>query len=151
MPRRVVLIAAVTVDGFIARHNLEVASWSKDLSLFKEQTTGWPVIMGSNTHKTLPKILYGRERFIVHREDSPKKILSKITKEKCFVIGGGKTYNKFIDFLTHIYVTPHPYVFGSGVPLFDGIKKTELALNFIRMVEVDNQNGIFQYQYEIIK
>ena len=151
MPRRVVLIAAVTVDGFIARNNLEVTSWSKDLSLFKEQTIGWPVIMGSNTYKTLPKTLYGRDCFIVRRRDNPKMILSKITKEKCFVIGGGRTYYKFVDFLTHVYLTPHPYVFGSGVPLFDGDGNKELELRFIRLVEVDKKNGIFQYQYKIVK
>ena len=38
MPREVILIAAVTIDGYIERHSLEVTSWSKDLSLFKKQT-----------------------------------------------------------------------------------------------------------------
>ena len=52
MPTEVILIAAVTVDGYIARHNLEVISWSEDLHLFKEQTLGSPIIMGSNTHST---------------------------------------------------------------------------------------------------
>ena len=151
MPRRVVLIAAVTVDGFIARNNLETINWSKDLSLFKDQTMGWPVIMGSNTYKTIPKTLHGRECFVVTRGDNPKMILSKITKEKCFVIGGGKTYYKFIDHLTHVYVTPHPYIFGDGVPLFDGDGKKGVGLNFIRLIEVDKRNGIFQFQYKIIK
>ena len=51
MPKQVVLIAAVTVDGLIARHSLEVTSWSKDLHVFKEQTMGYPVIMAvSYTH-----------------------------------------------------------------------------------------------------
>ena len=39
MPDRVILIAAVTVDGYIARHNLEITNWSQDLKLFKDQTT----------------------------------------------------------------------------------------------------------------
>ena len=37
MPDRVILIAAVTVDGYIARHNLEITNWSQDLKLFKDQ------------------------------------------------------------------------------------------------------------------
>ena len=49
----VILIAAVTQDGFIARHENEVTSWTKDLWLFKQQTLGYPVIMGSNTWATL--------------------------------------------------------------------------------------------------
>ena len=40
MPDRVILIAAVTVDGYIARHNLEITNWSQDLKLFKNQTMG---------------------------------------------------------------------------------------------------------------
>ena len=45
MPDEVILIAAVTVDGYIARHDLEITTWSKDLPLFKEQTMGFPIIM----------------------------------------------------------------------------------------------------------
>ncbi len=46
---KVILIAAITVDGYIAHSHDEIISWSKDLKLFKEQTMGYPVIMGSNT------------------------------------------------------------------------------------------------------
>ena len=46
MPDRVILIAAVTVDGYIARHNLEITNWSQDLKLFKDQTMGVPCYNG---------------------------------------------------------------------------------------------------------
>jgi len=49
----VILIAAVTQDGFISRHAHETVRWSKDLRLFKEQTLGWPVIMGTHTFRCL--------------------------------------------------------------------------------------------------
>ena len=49
----VILIAAITADGYIARHSNEIVEWSLDLQLFKEQTMGFPIIMGSNTKKTL--------------------------------------------------------------------------------------------------
>ena len=48
-------IAAVTLDGFIARHSLERVAWTKDLSLFKHQTKGHAVVMGFNTKKTLKR------------------------------------------------------------------------------------------------
>ena len=32
---------------------------------------------------------------------------------------GGKTFYRFSSFLTHLFITPHPYVFGTGVALFD--------------------------------
>ena len=49
-----------TADGYIARHSNEIVSWSLDLHLFKKQTMGFPVIMGSNTKKTLNIDLSGR-------------------------------------------------------------------------------------------
>lgn len=149
MPDRVILTAAVTIDGCIARHSLEKVEWSKDLSLFKKQTMGSPVIMGSNTLKTLPGELDGREVLVVGRNDDPEEVLRKVFSEQCFIIGGGKTYYRYINHLTHIYVTPHPYVFGKGVPLFDGEIKKELSLDFQNLIEVDGRKGIFQYQYKV--
>ena len=149
MPDRVILIAAVTVDGYIARHNLEITNWSQDLKLFKDQTMGCPVIMGSNTFKTLANELGGRENIVISRKDHPGQVLSNIKAEKCFVIGGGKTYFRFLNYITDVFVTPHPYVFGSGVPLFSGEHIPEVKLHFERLLEVNKSMGIFQYQYKV--
>jgi dihydrofolate reductase len=149
MPNEVILIAAVTVDGFIARHNREVTTWSKDLHLFKEQTLGHPVVMGSNTYDTLAAELEGREMIVVHRTDDPESILADIESDRCFIIGGGKTYARFTPYLTHLYITPHPIVFGNGVPLFDG-GIPELNLSFQNMITIDKKDGIFQYQYKVL-
>jgi dihydrofolate reductase len=149
MPNEVILIAAVTVDGFIARHNREVTTWSKDLHLFKEQTLGHPVVMGSNTYDTLAAELEGREMIVVHRTDDPESILADIESDRCFIIGGGKTYARFTPYLTHLYLTPHPIVFGNGVPLFDG-GIPELNLSFQNMITIDKKDGIFQYQYKVL-
>ena len=149
MPNEVILIAAVTVDGFIARHNREVTTWSKDLHLFKEQTLGHPVVMGSNTYGTLAAELEGREMIVVHRTDDPESILADIESDRCFIIGGGKTYARFTPYLTHLYITPHPIVFGNGVPLFDG-GIPELNLSFQNMITIDKKDGIFQYQYKVL-
>ena len=149
MPNEVILIAAVTVDGFIARHNREVTTWSKDLHLFKEQTLGHPVVMGSNTYDTLAAELEGREMIVVHRTDDPESILADIDSDRCFIIGGGKTYARFAPYLTHLYITPHPIVFGNGVPLFDG-DIPELNLSFQNMITIDKKDGIFQYQYKVL-
>ncbi len=150
MSTDVILIAAVTVDGYIARHNLEETSWSEDLHLFKEQTMGFPIIMGSNTHSTLSAELEGRKTIVIHRNEDPKTILSSIQDERCFVIGGGKTYFRFAPYITHIYVTPHPYIFGKGVPLFDGSPE-EMMLVFQDLVTVNDKKGIYQYQYRVLK
>ena len=118
MPSEIILIAAVTVDGFIARHSNEVTKWTKDLLLFKKQTMGFPVIMGSNTHRALINELKGREVIVTHRDDNPKSILKNISSKKCFIAGGGKTYSRFYPFLTDLYITAHTHIFGSGISLF---------------------------------
>ena len=150
MPSKIILIAAVTVDGFIARHSNEVTKWTKDLLLFKKQTMGFPVIMGSSTHKTLINELKGREVIVTHRDDNPKSILKNISSKKCFIAGGGKTYSRFYPFLTDLYITPHPYIFGSGISLFSD-KINESQLIFKKLVEVSKKSGILQYQYKIQK
>ena len=150
MPSEVILIAAVTVDGFIARHSNEITSWTKDLPLFKKQTMGHPVIMGSNTYKSLSNELSGRDVIVINRNHNPKNIISNIKDDRCFIAGGGKTYSKFYSFLTHLYITPHPYIFGKGVSLFsDTIEESNLI--FEKIITVSEKNGIFQYQYKINK
>ncbi|MBT4248986.1 dihydrofolate reductase [bacterium] len=150
MPSEIILIAAVTVDGFIARHSNEIITWTKDLPLFKKQTMGYPIIMGSNTKNTIAHELKGREVIVVKRSDNPRDVLKNISSKKCFIVGGGKTYSRFYPFLTDIYITPHPHIFGEGVPLFsDKIQSSKLK--FVNLVEVPKQVGIYQYQYKIIK
>ena len=75
----IILIAATTADGYIARHSNEVVDWSQDLRLFRKQTMGYPVIMGSQTKKTLAMDLDGRETTVIHRHSDPEKILDNYT------------------------------------------------------------------------
>ena len=145
---KVIGIAAITIDGFIARHSLEKMTWSKDLSLFKNQTLNHTVIMGSNTKKTLPAELKKRQSIVVHRGDDPKAILDKIKGEKCFIIGGGRTFSKFSEYLTHLYLTPHPLIFGEGIKLFESLDK-KIKLKFEKQVPVLPNEGIFQLQFGI--
>ena len=144
----VIGIAAVTVNGYIARHSREKILWSKDRPLFKKQTENFPVIMGSNTHKTLSDGLSGREMIVVSRTDDPGDILRRIDRKRCFVIGGGKTYSKFSSYLTHLYLTIHPQVFKRGIRLFTKLEK-EVSISFIRLVPVVAEEGIFQFQFKV--
>ena len=142
----VILIAAITMDGYIARHHHEIINWSEDQHLFKEQTLGFPLIMGSNTFDCLQKELVGREIIVVHRNDNPKSILDEIKAKKCFIAGGGKTNFFFASYLTHLYLTTHPLIFGKGVPLFDG-KTKELKLELEKANPIVKEKGIYQFQY----
>ena len=145
----IILIAAITQDGFIARHSDEVITWTKDLSLFKSQTMGYPVIMGSNTYNSIENELKGREIIVFHRNKKPINILNRLSSDKCFIAGGGKTNAYFAPYLTHIFLTPHPIVFGTGVKLFGcEIKQKNLFLE--NTVAINAEENIVQYQYKII-
>ena len=144
----VILIAAITADGYIARHSNEKVGWSLDLHLFRKQTMGYPVIMGSQTKKTLAMDLDGRETTVIHRHSDPEKVLDKLHSDKCFIIGGGRTYTRFASYLTHLYLTIHPLIFGGGIPLFPDLDD-ELDLVFLKMLSVDGVEGLYQFQYKI--
>lgn len=146
----VILIAAITADGYIARHSNEIVSWSLDLHLFKKQTMGFPVIMGSNTKKTLNIDLSGRQEVVVHRQDDPNEILKGLKTNKCFVIGGGKTNTLFSPYLTHLYLTFHPLVFAKGVKLFENLKN-EMDLTLVKVLPVINKKNLYQFQYKVNK
>lgn len=149
-PMDIILIAAISADGFIARHEHEPVTWSEDLRIFKELTMGYPVIMGSNTAKLIDKELPGREIIVVHREDSPESILKNIKTGKCFIAGGGRTNTKFAPYLTHLYLTIHPLVFGSGISLFTELKYHP-PLEFEKAIDIIPGKGIIQYRYKVKK
>lgn len=149
---RVKLICATSLDGYIAKHSIEKIKWTKDLPLFKKQTMDKYIIMGSNTYKTLEKPLKGRNIIVASRLDSPKKIIRKLekTENECFIAGGGITNSRFIKYLTDLYITPHPILLGSGIKLFErDTLRTKTVLK--NKIKVSGTDGIFQYQYKIIK
>lgn len=146
----VILTAAVTINGMIAQNSKETVNWSVDLPLFRKQTMGQTVIVGSNTESILVTELDGRKRITMHRNMDPKTVLSEVKTEKCFIIGGAHTYSSFASHLTHVFVTPHPQIFPSGsVPLFSHLAEG-MSLVFKRRVVVDKSRGIFQHQYQVL-
>ena len=149
MPSKIILIAAITADGYIAKDDKDDMAWSLDKALFKKQTSGYPIIMGSNTSRLLKAPLPDRENIIVHREDKPENIIKKIKTETCFVVGGGKTYTRFAPFCTHFYLSPHPLVFGSGISLFKNLEKS-INLKLIKSIFANKEKQIYQNQYEVI-
>ena len=149
---RVVLICATTLDGFIARHSKEITRWTMDLILFKKQTMGHTIIMGHNTFNALDNELRGRSIIVPNKNESPKAIIDTLKKtvDICYIAGGGKTNSRFIDYITHIYITPHPIMFGGGVGLFNN-KQFDYNLSLQNTIDVLGDGKLFQYQYKVIK
>ena len=147
---KIILICATTLDGYIARHSNEITNWTKDLKLFKKQTTGYPVIMGSNTFKTLQNELTGRNVIVFHRNDNPYTIIKelKTTYKRIFIAGGGKTNERFMEYITDMYITPHPVMFGTGIKLF-GNNKLKIKTRLTKSIEIHESEGLLQYQFKI--
>ena len=148
---KIILICATTLDGYIARHSNEITNWTKDLKLFKKQTTGYPVIMGSNTFKTLQNELTGRNVIVFHRNDNPNTIIKKLKTryKKIFIAGGGKTNERFMEYITDMYITPHPLMFGTGIKLF-GNNKIKIKTKLTKSIEIHESEGLLQYQFKIV-
>ena len=148
---KIILICATTLDGYIARHSNEITNWTKDLKLFKKQTMGYPVIMGSNTFKTLQNELTGRNVIVFHRNDNPYTIIKelKTTYKKIFIAGGGKTNERFMEYITDMYITPHPVMFGTGIKLF-GNNKLKIKTRLTKSIEIHESEGLLQYQFKIV-
>ena len=148
---KIILICATTLDGYIARHSNEITNWTKDLKLFKNQTMGYPVIMGSNTFKTLQNELTGRNVIVFHRNDNPNTIIKELKTryKKIFIAGGGKTNERFMEYITDMYITPHPVMFGTGIKLF-GNNKLKIKTRLTKSIEIHESEGLLQYQFKIV-
>ena len=93
-------IIAVNNLGFIGKDNgLPWPPNKADFKHFKEKTMGGKLLVGYNTHQTLPP-LKGREIILDRREDYH---LSDFDKYWC--IGGKKTYEKYCSQFTESHIS----------------------------------------------
>jgi len=119
---RLSLIVAVARNGVIGRDGGLAWKISDDLKLFKQVTSGHPVIMGRKTYESIGKPLPNRVNIVVSRsmEDSEGVIAARsveqaILKAKAaaqslgvdeiFVIGGQALYEKTLAAADRIYLT----------------------------------------------
>ena len=145
---KVILIAAITLDGFIARSPEDEMEWSLDQHLFKKQTTKHTVFVGSTTAKLLSTLLPNRNLVVINRNSNPKKLISSVKEDRCFVAGGARTNLLFFEEITDMFLTPHPLFFKKGLSLFHGgSKKIQTKLN--KRLRVDSVKDLYQYQYTI--
>jgi dihydrofolate reductase len=140
---RVLLLAALTLDGKLARTHVDFVNWSsrEDKRLFMHTTKDAGVlILGHNTYKTFPAPLPGRLHIVLTRAPAeqtpipgvveftnadPRAILDGLAARgyTTAVLGGGGTINRLFlaaDLVDEIWLTVEPVIFGTGVALFEG-------------------------------
>lgn len=159
---KIVLIAAVSKNGFIGKSNQLMWHLPNDLKRFKNLTTGETVLMGRKTFESIGKILPERKNIILTRNNnkinflylrnqknirivSSIKQVEDLTCKKIFVIGGEKTYTAIIEKAHTIELTlVHKKFYGDAkFPKID-TKKWKKIYEFI--YEKD-KNHLFNYSF----
>ena len=146
------IIAAQTLDGFIARKSDENSfDWTskEDKAFFISKTKeAGVVVMGRNTFETIGKPLVGRRTIVMSRSkkieiegaestgETPEELLSRLEKEgfsEVAIAGGASIYTAFLKagLVDKIFLTIESHVFGDGIKLFnkDCDQKLELVSN----------------------
>ncbi len=111
------IIAAVGKNNELGKNNKLIWYLPNDLKFFKNTTMNKKIIMGSNTFKSLPKLLPNREHIVLSSKDdypSEVKVFHNINdllnnykniEEEIFIIGGASIYKEFINIVNKMYLT----------------------------------------------
>jgi dihydrofolate reductase len=111
------IIAAIGKNNELGKDNGLIWSIKEDLKFFKDTTMSHPIVMGSKTFYSLPKVLPGRTNIVISSKDGfPEEVVVyrniddlindyKDSDEELFIIGGGRIYSEFIDKCDKLYLT----------------------------------------------
>ncbi len=116
-----IIIAAVAENNVIGKENDIPWYIPEDLKHFREETEGYPVIMGRKTYESLPtKPLKGRENIVLTRREDYKPEGGTVVKgslkdaidyckkkdyEKIFIGGGASVYKQALPFSDKLDIT----------------------------------------------
>lgn len=118
MRPEIIMIAAVADNGVIGNNNSIPWYVKEDFKHFKEQTYGYPMIMGRSTFESLPKVLPGRKHIVLSSKtirehinnvvfcSNKQQALDEIKDcDKVFICGGASIYELFEDVSTKIILS----------------------------------------------
>lgn len=147
---RIILLAAMTLDGFIGRDSAHYPDWTEkaDMRFFVERTKqAGVVIMGATTFATINRPLPGRKVYVLSRDetkrpdieqhnnvflwtDTPRALVAHLAKggqDEAVLAGGTQIYSAFAreNLIDEMIVSIAPVLFGSGLRVFEaGIMPT---------------------------
>ncbi len=165
------IVAAISADGYIARHRNELTSWTskEDKARFVALTKDAGVmVIGATTFRTFPKPLPGRHHVIYSRSERfedkwpdgnvetttlpPEDLIKSLIERgytKITICGGENVYTQFLKagLITHIYLSIEPIIFGSGIRLFNESPDADMKLKLTKMEQLES--GTIFADYEI--
>jgi dihydrofolate reductase len=169
---KIILMAAVTIDGKIARHASHFVDWSsrEDKKLFYATSKrAGVIIVGNNTFKTFPSPLPGRLHVVLTTQTEgkigtpglveytsapPAEIVADLEARgytEAVLTGGAQINALFLHagLVSEIWLTVEPLIFGAGINLFSGIEFTERHTLRLDHVEQLNSEGTLHLRYSL--
>ena len=116
---KVILIAAIGLNGELGLDNKLLWKSPSDLNRFKTITEGYPIIMGRKTFDSLPGILPGRKHYVVSKSLIVDNRINQVHSikdallglegltDKVFIIGGASIYKQALeqDLVDELFIT----------------------------------------------
>nr|AIA16556.1 RibD C-terminal domain protein [uncultured bacterium] len=166
----VIMLAAVTIDGKLARNSAHFVDWTshEDKKLFFSMSKRAGVlILGHNTYKTFPAPLPGRLHVVMTYDtkgkesvpgeveytsaspaEIPQSLVARGYSEAA--LGGGSQINTlFLEagLVDEIWLTVEPLIFGLGVDLLRGVQFDIHAK--LTHIEQLNDRGAVHLRYSL--
>ncbi len=169
-----ILIAAQSLDGFIARPNQpgtdfcsdadadflrnELKSFDSLIMGRKTYATLRERILNSNTQRYLRKIvtrtpanykLDTRPDLVEFTNATPQATLTELAdrgRKKTALLGGGEIYTQYLQtgLVDELWITIEPILFGAGTPLFSA--QTEQRLELISSSQLSSDTALLKYK-----
>ena len=160
-----IAIAAVTIDGKIAKNKSHMSDWtSPEDKIFMRALLDKcdVIIVGNNTYKTAIKPLSKRNCIVLSRsanklmsksanliycdpnKNNIKKLIGKLKYKKIAILGGAQTYSYSLEnnLMDEIYLTIEPLVFGKGINLFADTKILNKKFKLFNIKKLNNKGTV---------
>lgn len=158
----IALIVAMGLNHEIGAGNQLIWHLKDDLKMFKDITSGHPVIMGRKTFEAIGKPLPGRVNIVITRGENQMEgvILAKSLEEAltlakdapgsdvCFVIGGGQIYAAALPYADTIYITKVQSEFSEADTFFPNVNFDYWDETLLASFPANERN---QYPFEVYK
>ena len=162
MKPKIVAIAAITIDGKIARNQGHFTDWTspEDKTFLRGfLNTCDAIVVGNNTYKTAEAPLSKRNCIVfTHDVESTRQARENLLLcnpanasietvlepyRIVALLGGTQTYSYFLhrNLIDELYLTIEPVVFGDGLPLFKCENDT-LAFQFVSVEKLNEQGAL---------
>ena len=168
---KVFIIAAMTADGFIGRDKSHLSvEWTTkaDKHFFVQRTKeAGATVFGRTTFDTFKRAMPGRRTIVyTSRPESvtvegvettsepPADLVARLNREgahELAICGGAQLYAEFLEanLVDELYISVHPVMFGSGVPLFN--RPLQISLQLLDTNNIGDDTVMLHYKVVSVK